>query len=89
MTWRDEARPLIAAALDEVPDLPVKERAKHARAAFPWGPRQYHPYRIWCDEVKAQLGTKRPKASRAGGAVAERDDRLPDPRQAALFGGDR
>lgn len=32
------------------------------RDAYPWGERQHHPYRIWCDEVRRQLErrTQRP-----------------------------
>ena len=26
--------------------------------AYPFGPRQYYPYKIWLDEIKRQRGTK-------------------------------
>jgi len=91
MTWRTEARPLIAAALAEATGT-VEERAEAARAAFPWGPRRHHPYRIWCDEVRRQLGLpstvteagrrrRKRLAERAGDPAS--DD---DPRQPSLFG---
>jgi len=58
MTWRDKARPLIAAVISEIgtDDLPKLRRA--LREAYPWGPRELHPYKIWCDEIRVQLGTK-------------------------------
>jgi len=58
MTWRDKARPLIAAVIDQVgtDDLPRLRRA--LREAFPFGAREYHPYKIWLDEIRVQLGTK-------------------------------
>jgi hypothetical protein len=58
MTWRDKACPIIAAVIAEVgtDDLPRLRRA--LREAFPFGAREYHPYKIWCDEIRVQLGTK-------------------------------
>ena len=58
MTWRDKARPIIAAVIARVgtDDLPRLRRA--LREAFPFGPREYHPYKIWCDEIRVQLGMK-------------------------------
>lgn len=59
MTWRDKAKPIIAEVLaaHQGEDLKIVRLA--LRAAYPFGPRQYHPYRIWCDEVRVQLGLKR------------------------------
>ena len=31
---------------------------KELKDAYPFGPRQYHPYKIWLDEIGRQLGTK-------------------------------
>ena len=57
-TWRDKARPIIQAVIAKhgIDDLRTLRRA--LRDAYPWGPRQYHPYKIWCDEVRVQLGLK-------------------------------
>src|SRR5579885_2310491 len=53
------------------------------RAAYPFGPRKHHPYRIWLDEISRQrgLGTK-PLGPNAAQGVSPR---LIDPRQELLF----
>jgi hypothetical protein len=54
MSWRDSARPIIAKVLAENEGKSEKEIRKALREAYPFGVRQYHPYKIWCDEVKRQ-----------------------------------
>lgn len=61
-TWRDRARPIIAAVLSDLQGEPERVIRKALREAYPFGPRQYHPYKIWCDEIKIQMGTKQTKA---------------------------
>ena len=58
MTWRDRARPLIAKIISRHGTEDIKGLRKALREAFPFGPREYHPYRIWLDEIRVQLGTK-------------------------------
>ena len=60
-TWRERAKPLIRKLIEENSGLSNKELAKIALKAFPWRPRMYHPYKVWCDEVRSQLGTKKIK----------------------------
>lgn len=55
MTWRKRAAPIIHQVIQENLDKPLIEIRKALRAAYPWGERKLHPYRIWCDEVKKQL----------------------------------
>ncbi len=56
-TWRDLAQPIIAETIERVGrDDPKKLRAA-LREAYPFGPRDYHPYKIWLDEIHRQLGT--------------------------------
>lgn len=60
-TWRDSARPLIAKALEESKGKTEKEIRESLRAAYPWGERRMHPYKIWCDEIRVQRGLKKKK----------------------------
>jgi hypothetical protein len=61
MTWRDSCRPLIAKTIKENEGKSLKEIKKALREVYPWGQRAMHPYKIWCDEVKVQLGLKKKK----------------------------
>lgn len=56
--WRKQAAPIIAAVLADMKGEPDKVIRKALRDAYPFGPRQHHPYKIWCDEIKVQTGTK-------------------------------
>ena len=56
MTWRDHARPIIAAVIAKVGTDDRKTLRSALRAAYPYGARRWHPYRIWCHEVRVQLG---------------------------------
>ena len=55
-TWRDLARPIIAKVIAEVGTSDRKRLNAALREAYPWGPREYHPYKIWCNEIRVQLG---------------------------------
>lgn len=59
MSWRDEARPIIARVLAATAGKPERDIRRALRDAYPFGPRQYHPYKVWCDEVARQRGRKR------------------------------
>lgn len=61
-TWRQKAAPLVARVIEagRRQGLDGKALVRWCNAQFPWGPREYHPYKIWKSEVKYQLGlTKR------------------------------
>lgn len=80
MTWRDRARPIIDGVLRATRGQSEHEIKAALLAAYPFGPRQYHPYRIWCDEVRVQRGRKkRPVAHRSArvrAIEAEREGQL-------------
>lgn len=60
--WRDTARPIIAAAIQEAAG--DQERLKQLLFdAYPFRERRYHPYKIWLDEIRVQTG-KKPIADR-------------------------
>lgn len=71
-TWREICRPLIAQVIKENRKKGVKQVRRALREAYPWGERAMHPYKIWCDEIKRQLGLKRARA----GAVNEHQTML-------------
>jgi len=56
--WRDSCKPIIARVIKENEGKTEKEIRKAISEAYPFGERNYHPYKIWLDEVKVQLGTK-------------------------------
>lgn len=81
MSWRDRYRERIAAVIEANADQPLAAKRKALREAFPDGPRQYHPYKIWCDECRIQLKLKRSKVRVAGIPVRIE----PAPGQRCLF----
>ena len=62
MTWREIARPIIKQALIDTEGKEEKDIRKHLRNVYPFGERKYHPYKIWCDEIKVQRGLKEKKS---------------------------
>ena len=57
-TWRDSARPVIARVIAEVGTEDMKALKAALRAAYPFGPYDMHPRKIWLDEIRVQLGLK-------------------------------
>lgn len=74
--WRSRARPIIAQVLKETQGQDEKAVAKALQEAYPFGPRRYHPYKIWRSEVRRQLGLERAGAKKIP---------PPDPNQMRLF----
>jgi hypothetical protein len=75
MSWRDQARPIIARVLEATRGEPEKAIRQALLDAYPWGERAHHPYKIWCDEIRRQRGRKPALGTRLAPA---------DPRQLAL-----
>lgn len=81
--WRRIAAPIIARVLAENAGKPEAEARAALRAAYPFGPRKHHPYRIWLDEISRQRGTRtKPLGPSAAQGVSPRPV---DPRQQLLF----
>jgi hypothetical protein len=57
-TWRDKARPIIARVLAETKGQSDDVIRKALREAYPFGEREYHPYKVWLDEIALQTGRK-------------------------------
>ena len=77
--WRKIARPIIATCLWDHRGEPEKMIRKALREAYPFGEREYHPYKIWLDEIRLQRGLK-PTSLRKSKTV------LPNPDQQEMFG---
>ena len=56
MSWREHARPIIAAVIARVGTDDMKALRAALKEAYPYGPRQYYPYKTWCHEIRVQLG---------------------------------
>jgi hypothetical protein len=59
--WRQQAAPIIERVIREIGMDDMKKLRKALHDAYPFGERKYHPYKIWCAEVKRQVqGHKAP-----------------------------
>lgn len=66
-TWRDIARPIIADVIRGCGYPKGCDKAfirKALRGTYPFGMRKYHPYRVWCDEVRRQLDSAERRAAK-------------------------
>jgi hypothetical protein len=81
--WRSAAAPIIANVLTETSGKPDNEVRAALRAAYPFGQRKHHPYRIWLDEIRIQTG-RRQIGSRAR-RLSGRPPLSPDARQGMLL----
>lgn len=70
MSWRDIAEHVIHQVDQALPtDAPLADRVKAIDAAYPFGVRDHHPYKIWLDCRRKYLGRHGYQGSRmkAGG----------------------
>jgi hypothetical protein len=59
MSWRESLAPIIAEVIEQNSGKSTKEKRKALRVrCAELGYDEYHPYKIWCDEVNIQLGLK-------------------------------
>jgi hypothetical protein len=58
-SWREYAKPIIKQVLKDTAGQPEKVIRKALKEAYPFGLRQYHPYKIWLDEIKVQRGKRK------------------------------
>ena len=55
--WRIEARKVIERVHANLSEgVTLADRTKAVDDAYPFGPRQYHPYKMWLIERRAYLG---------------------------------
>jgi len=62
---------------------PEHEIRAALRAAYPFGPRKHHPYKIWLDEIRVQTGRRRLSGRQS--VMQGRPPEPPNPRQVELF----
>jgi hypothetical protein len=56
MEWSRIARQEVARVALTIPDdTPLKARKALIDAAYPWGPRDYWPWKAWCKARRAYL----------------------------------
>lgn len=81
--WRRTAAAIVARVLKENEGKTGPEIKKALSAAYPYGQRKYHPYKIWLSECARQLGRNQMFKSRVPGRrqLMSID---PDPRQETL-----
>lgn len=60
-TWRQSAAPIIEKVLAETAGKTEKEIRSALFDAYPFGQRQYFPYKIWLHEIRRQRGLLPPK----------------------------
>lgn len=60
-SWREVAAPIITRVLIETAGQPDKEIKRALKIAYPFGERNYHPYKVWLKEVRRQRGLKDPR----------------------------
>jgi len=55
-SWYDKAREVIGDVHKLLPaDATLKQRKDALHAAYPFGPREYHPYKMWCKAQREYL----------------------------------
>jgi hypothetical protein len=70
MTWRDIHRPRIRAIIENVGTDDKKALKQALFDGWDYGARENHPYKIWLDEIRRQLGLKiQKKKSRTANVV--------------------
>lgn len=61
--WRTESARVIAEVIRDYPELQGTARMDALHAAYPFGPKQGWPYKVWRSEVRYHLGIDRRRAS--------------------------
>lgn len=56
MTWRSEAAAVVRRVIAKTGREDMAALRRAIRAAYPFGERAHYPYKVWCEEVRRQLG---------------------------------
>lgn len=84
-TWRQKAAPIIAKVIEQHRGEPESQVRKALREAYPFGPRRYHPYKMWLKEIRFQLGKEPLRRQGSGRRLARKPGLLLPPDQGGLF----
>ena len=57
--WRIKARPIIIEVIERVGIDDIKLLRDQLRKQYPFGPKRYHPYKMWLKEIKAQIAARK------------------------------
>jgi len=77
--WRSAAKAAILEAVAALPaDATDAEQRKAISAAYPFGVRENHPYKVWLAEVRRYFGTYRPSESAKRSGQRYRAQRVAD-----------
>lgn len=57
--WRAIARPIIEKVLSDNESKSDKEIRKALKLVYPFGPKQYQPYKQWLAEIKEQMAIRK------------------------------
>jgi len=60
-SWRERSAPIIAGVFADVGTDDMKKLRRALSDAYPYGEKKFWPYKVWCDEIRRQLGLKPPK----------------------------
>lgn len=77
VSWRDRARPIIAAALAETKGQSEEDIRATLFERYPFGVRKHYPHQVWLDEIRKQRGllpAKPKRNSKAEPGEAESGD---------------
>jgi hypothetical protein len=61
MNWRGKATPIVREVLARTAGQPEHAIKQALFDAYPFGERDYYPYKVWLDEIRRQRGKKRKK----------------------------
>lgn len=84
-SWRAYCAPIITRVLKETQGKDEKEIRKALKEAYPFGPREYHPYKIWLDEIDRQRHPERRRSKIFKGKKKKVKPEIQDPNQPTLF----
>jgi len=66
--WRVRSREIIRNVVESMsPTVDTKTLRRALREAYPFGTREFHPYKIWLDEIRKELAIRYPRLCRKKG----------------------